>query len=114
MTLHPDVVRYVLRDYVDDLNRVGWDTVVVDEVHKIKEPNAKVTKALKELRSRRRIGLTGTLLQNKSGSHLRSLRTNLNLTKCSGTTSCGASWTGRSRGGWGRCTASLIDSPSEI
>lgn len=53
------------REYVEDLNRVRWDTVVIDEVHRIKDPKAQVTKALKGLRSKRRIGLTGTLLQNK-------------------------------------------------
>ena len=57
------------RDYLEDLNRVGWDTVVVDEVHRIKDPKAKVTKAMKRLRSKRRIGLTGTLLQNKYRFH---------------------------------------------
>ena len=53
------------REDVDQLNRVRWDAVIVDEVHRLKEPSAKVTKALKRLKCRRRIGLTGTLLQNK-------------------------------------------------
>jgi len=50
---------------LDDLNTVKWDTVIVDECHKLKEPNTQITQALKNLKSRRRIGLTGTLLQNK-------------------------------------------------
>ena len=50
---------------MDELNRVRWDAVIVDEVHRLKEAKAKVTQALKRLKCRRRIGLTGTLLQNK-------------------------------------------------
>eukprot|EP00095_Tigriopus_kingsejongensis_P000343 maker-scaffold194_size270518-snap-gene-1.28 protein:Tk00343 transcript:maker-scaffold194_size270518-snap-gene-1.28-mRNA-1 annotation:"hypothetical protein CAPTEDRAFT_223034" len=53
------------RENINELNDVDWDAVIVDEVHKIKEPKARVTQALKGLRCRRRIGLTGTLLQNK-------------------------------------------------
>uniref|UniRef100_A0ABM0MEN1 DNA repair and recombination protein RAD26-like n=1 Tax=Saccoglossus kowalevskii TaxID=10224 RepID=A0ABM0MEN1_SACKO len=53
-----------LRVSVDDLNRVNWSAVFVDEVHKIKEPMAKVTQAFKTLRTKRRYGLTGTILQN--------------------------------------------------
>ena len=53
------------RKDMDALNGVDWDCVVVDEVHRIKDPKSKVTEALKSLRCRRRVGLTGTLLQNK-------------------------------------------------
>eukprot|EP00094_Tigriopus_californicus_P010514 TCALIF_10142-PA protein Name:"Similar to ERCC6L2 DNA excision repair protein ERCC-6-like 2 (Bos taurus)" AED:0.30 eAED:0.30 QI:0/0/0/0.5/1/1/2/0/963 len=53
------------REAIDQLNTVDWDVVVVDEVHRIKEPKARVTQALKSLNCRRRIGLSGTLLQNK-------------------------------------------------
>ncbi|XP_070564369.1 DNA excision repair protein ERCC-6-like 2 isoform X2 [Ptychodera flava] len=53
-----------LRVSVDDINRVNWSAVIVDEVHKIKEPGSQVTKAFKMLRSKCRYGLTGTALQN--------------------------------------------------
>lgn len=53
------------RENIDSLNTVHWDAVIVDEVHRIKEPKARVTQALKSLHCRRRIGLSGTLLQNK-------------------------------------------------
>ena len=38
------------RESVDELNRVRWDAVIVDEVHKIKEPRSKVTQALKSIK----------------------------------------------------------------
>ncbi|XP_077981939.1 DNA excision repair protein ERCC-6-like 2 [Glandiceps talaboti] len=53
-----------LRISVDDINRVSWSAVIVDEVHKIKEPLAQVTQAFKMLKSKHRYGLTGTAVQN--------------------------------------------------
>ncbi|XP_040272919.1 DNA excision repair protein ERCC-6-like 2 isoform X1 [Bufo bufo] len=53
-----------LRLCLDDLNSVEWSAVIVDEVHKIKNPKARVTGAMKALRCKIRIGLTGTILQN--------------------------------------------------
>ncbi|XP_041475305.1 DNA excision repair protein ERCC-6-like 2 [Lytechinus variegatus] len=55
------------RLYLDDLLTVSWDAVFVDEVHKIKEPSALITQALKEISTNKRYGLTGTALQNKMG-----------------------------------------------
>ncbi|XP_071481767.1 uncharacterized protein [Diadema antillarum] len=55
------------RLYIEDLLTIPWDAVFVDEVHKIKEPGALITKALKEINTSRRYGLTGTALQNKMG-----------------------------------------------
>lgn len=52
------------RDQIEKLNSITWYCVIADEVHKIKEPESGVTKALKSLNCRRRIGLTGTLMQN--------------------------------------------------
>ena len=44
---------------------IDWDCIIVDEVHRIKEVKSKITIALKSLKCRTRIGLTGTLVQNK-------------------------------------------------
>lgn len=53
------------RNFYEDLNSVDFVAVIVDEVHQIKEPTSNVTVALKQLSCKRRIGLTGTLVQNK-------------------------------------------------
>ncbi|KAM3938757.1 DNA excision repair protein ERCC-6-like 2 [Leptodactylus fuscus] len=53
-----------LRLCLDDLNSIEWSAVIVDEVHKIKNPKARVTEVMKALRCKARIGLTGTILQN--------------------------------------------------
>ncbi|XP_041855810.1 DNA excision repair protein ERCC-6-like 2 isoform X3 [Melanotaenia boesemani] len=53
-----------LRLYLDQFNEIDWSAVVVDEAHKIKNPNSQITQAMKELRCKIRIGLTGTILQN--------------------------------------------------
>lgn len=43
---------------------IDWSAVIVDEAHKIKNPNSQITGAMKELRCLVRVGLTGTILQN--------------------------------------------------
>lgn len=53
-----------LRLCLDDLNCVEWSAIIVDEVHKLKNPKARVTEVMKALRCKIRIGLTGTILQN--------------------------------------------------
>jgi hypothetical protein len=37
------------RDFIHDINQVAWRTVIVDECHRIKEPAARTTIALKSL-----------------------------------------------------------------
>ncbi|XP_078070533.1 DNA excision repair protein ERCC-6-like 2 isoform X2 [Mustelus asterias] len=49
---------------LDDINCIEWSAVFVDEAHKIKNPKAQITQALKSLKCKIRIGLTGTILQN--------------------------------------------------
>uniref|UniRef100_A0A8C7ZPC4 Excision repair cross-complementation group 6-like 2 n=1 Tax=Oryzias sinensis TaxID=183150 RepID=A0A8C7ZPC4_9TELE len=53
-----------LRLCLDQFNTINWSAVVVDEAHKIKNPNSQITQAMKGLRCKVRIGLTGTILQN--------------------------------------------------
>jgi len=48
-----------------ELNLVNWDIVIADECHLIKNRKAEITKAMDELNSLCRIGLTGTAIQNK-------------------------------------------------
>lgn len=47
------------------INMVTWDAVVADECHRLKDSYSQTTKALKEVNSLCRIGLTGTAIQNK-------------------------------------------------
>lgn len=50
----------------DDLRSdfLSSDVVVADEAHMIRNPNSKTTKAMAELKTKRRIALTGSPLQN--------------------------------------------------
>ncbi|XP_029295210.1 DNA excision repair protein ERCC-6-like 2 isoform X2 [Cottoperca gobio] len=53
-----------LRLCLDQFNNIDWSAVVVDEAHKIKNPNSQITQAMKDLKCKIRVGLTGTILQN--------------------------------------------------
>ncbi|XP_065802852.1 DNA excision repair protein ERCC-6-like 2 isoform X2 [Muntiacus reevesi] len=53
-----------LRLCLDELNSLEWSAIIVDEVHRIKNPKARVTEVMKALKCNVRIGLTGTILQN--------------------------------------------------
>ncbi|XP_056143313.1 DNA excision repair protein ERCC-6-like 2 [Lampris incognitus] len=53
-----------LRLCLNQFNSIDWSAVIVDEAHKIKNPNSQITQAMKELKCQVRIGLTGTILQN--------------------------------------------------
>ena len=48
----------------EDVNLVEWDCVIADECHQIKERRSEVTRAMNEVNSLCRIGLTGTAIQN--------------------------------------------------
>lgn len=41
-----------------------WDLIVADEVHRIKNPKAKMTRALKKIPTRMKLGLSGSIIQN--------------------------------------------------
>ncbi|KAJ8414044.1 hypothetical protein AAFF_G00066420 [Aldrovandia affinis] len=53
-----------LRLCLDQFNSINWSAVIVDEAHKIKNPNSHITQAMKAMRCKVRVGLTGTILQN--------------------------------------------------
>ncbi|KAJ7335597.1 hypothetical protein JRQ81_013538 [Phrynocephalus forsythii] len=53
-----------LRLFLDDLNSIEWSAVIVDEVHRIKNPKSQTTQTMKALTCKIRLGLTGTILQN--------------------------------------------------
>lgn len=54
-----------IRNDVDMMKRVRYDLIVADEVHRLKNPEAKLTQAMKELKARYRFGLTGTPMANR-------------------------------------------------
>ncbi|XP_039535916.1 DNA excision repair protein ERCC-6-like 2 [Pimephales promelas] len=53
-----------LRLCLDEFNSIDWASVIVDEAHKIKNHRSQITQAMKEMRCKVRVGLTGTVLQN--------------------------------------------------
>jgi len=48
----------------EPLMKIKWTYLIVDEGHKLKNRNSKIVEAMRELRARRRLVLTGTPLQN--------------------------------------------------
>jgi superfamily II DNA or RNA helicase len=62
---------YVITSYdtaridCDELNRIQWLYVVVDEGHNIKNPDALRTRAIKTIAGQHKLALTGTPIQNK-------------------------------------------------
>ncbi|KAI6714243.1 hypothetical protein JHW43_003190 [Diplocarpon mali] len=62
---HVLVTTYVgLQTYADALIPVEWDYAVLDEGHKIRNPNTAITIHCKELRTANRVILSGTPMQN--------------------------------------------------
>lgn len=49
----------------DRINSVEWDVVIADECHLIKDGTRAITRAMNQVNSLCRIGLTGTAIQNK-------------------------------------------------
>jgi SNF2 family DNA or RNA helicase len=64
----PKIKSTACEAHVKELNRIGWRTVICDEAHRIKDPNAKQTRAVWALGQQttvtRRYALTGTPLAN--------------------------------------------------
>ncbi|KAJ0982923.1 hypothetical protein J5N97_011178 [Dioscorea zingiberensis] len=47
------------------LSEINWEIVVVDEAHRLKNEKSRLYKACLGIKTRKRIGLTGTIMQNK-------------------------------------------------
>lgn len=56
----------VIRNDLEDLTRYLWQYVILDESQAIKNPDARVTKAIQQLRAVNRIILSGTPVQNNT------------------------------------------------
>lgn len=41
-----------------------WDMVIADEAHRIKNPNAKMTRALKKVPTKKKVALSGSIIEN--------------------------------------------------
>ncbi|TMW67461.1 hypothetical protein Poli38472_011081 [Pythium oligandrum] len=54
----------ILKITLDRIRRTPWDAVVFDEMHCLKNPESKLTQAVKNIPCKRKLGLTGTLMQN--------------------------------------------------
>jgi SNF2 family DNA or RNA helicase len=67
--LNPDVIitSYgTARVDIELLNEIGWNTIVLDESHNIKNPQAQVTKAIATLMAEMRVILSGTPIMNQT------------------------------------------------
>ena len=56
----------VVRNDLDELNEFLWQYIILDESQAIKNPDARVTKAVQQLRSVNRVILSGTPVQNNT------------------------------------------------
>ncbi|DAZ93887.1 TPA: hypothetical protein N0F65_004734 [Lagenidium giganteum] len=54
----------ILKISIDKLQSMPWRAVILDEMHCLKNPEAHLTKAVKQITCPRKLGLTGTLMQN--------------------------------------------------
>ncbi|KAG0630503.1 hypothetical protein M758_1G182900 [Ceratodon purpureus] len=48
-----------------DLCKINWDCVIVDECHRLKNEKSQLYQACIQMKTKRRFGLTGTIMQNK-------------------------------------------------
>ncbi|ETV85653.1 hypothetical protein, variant 2 [Aphanomyces astaci] len=56
----------LLKLHLSELNVIEWYIVVLDELHNLKNPEAQITKAVQQLACKRKLGLSGTLMQNNA------------------------------------------------
>nr|HEX4315007.1 DEAD/DEAH box helicase [Kofleriaceae bacterium] len=55
----------LLRNDIDKLTNIAWDTVILDESQTIKNPDSQVARAAYELNARWRVTLSGTPIENR-------------------------------------------------
>jgi SNF2 family DNA or RNA helicase len=55
----------MITNMIEDFTQGSWDYVILDEGHVIKNPSTKMFKAMKSLKTKHRLLLTGTPIQNK-------------------------------------------------
>jgi len=61
------VTTYAMLARQDFLAGINWNLVIADEAQAVKNPGARQTKALKSLKARGRLALTGTPVENRLG-----------------------------------------------
>ncbi len=61
------ITSYAMVPRLSWLRETAWDLVILDEAQAIKNPGARQSRAVKELRHRCRIALTGTPIENRLG-----------------------------------------------
>ncbi|RLN98697.1 hypothetical protein BBJ28_00018743 [Nothophytophthora sp. Chile5] len=54
----------ILKICLSELHKIPWEVVILDEMHCLKNPEAQLTKAVKAITCDKKLGLTGTLMQN--------------------------------------------------
>jgi SNF2 family DNA or RNA helicase len=54
----------IIRQDLKILNNIDWNLIVIDEAQKIKNPSTQQTRAVKSLKSKNKIALTGTPIEN--------------------------------------------------
>ena len=56
----------MIRQHIDCFSDTTWEYVILDEAQAIKNPSAKISKAVKGLKSRHRLSITGTPVENSA------------------------------------------------
>jgi len=59
------ITTYGMLSRYEELKKITWDTVILDEAQAIKNPGAKQSKAAKQLKAAFKIALTGTPVENR-------------------------------------------------
>ena len=58
------VTTYAMAARLEELQKINWDAVILDEAQAIKNPNTKQTRYIKKIPAHLRIALTGTPIEN--------------------------------------------------